>query len=540
MESKTVKSLVSSVSVKIPTSGKEWVQGKEVIFYHIECQADGVTWTIKKRFSDFETLNTNLKKSHSDLPSMPGKTLLPISKPDDIEKRRMGLEKFLEGLVSRQDIYSNKDYLDFIEAESHKPELAVNPIENIGEFSQVLMAYRDIIFSSDRSLCFAALSDPKVTSRLDSYIANLKLPWDSEPDPKDDGTLAVGKLEAWIKDPDSASPFLYKKLWIKHFKSQAIILEYCEEMRFVATGLDSGVVSVLELSKDTPTKYNEIINKPLHNGRVIRIMIQLHKAKETAWMYSLGEDKMLKITCLRSFETVHNVYASTRVPCDIAINFATNIGYVTDKDGFLNVIDFGCSPPFVRQFIKTGCEGPIRALATDFEEGRIFVSGFDDSKVHMMRIDNPKDSNSPIIKSVTVKGTREARTMFYHKQRKELFVGHQNGLISVLSYKEGWENLVLSAKIHFGNINCIKFLPKSGESSGEAFNKENMTFKSSLTQDILVTASNDRFCRFWTLPETFIKQPESQTALIMSTVEGTANLSSSPPKIRDDSDNDED
>src|SRR3990167_2334367 len=536
MEGKSLNPLLSTATVKIPNHGKEWVQGKEVMFYHIECSVQGVAWTVKKRFSDFETLYNTLKKSHSDLPTMPGKTLLPLSKPEDIERRRQGLERFLEGLVGRQDIYSNKDYLDFIDAETYRPELAVNPIETVGNFSQVLMAYRDILFSSDRSLYFAAVSDPKVTSRLDSYIANFKLPWDNEPDPKTDVSLAVGQLECWAKETQNPSPFVYKKLWVKQFKSQAIILEHCEEMRYVATGLDSGHVSVLELSKDTPSKFNEILNKPLHQSRVLRIFIQIHKAKESAWMYSLGEDKVLKITCLRSLEAVHTVYASTRVPCDMAINFTHSIGYVTDKDGFLNVVDLATNPPYVRQFVKTGCEGPIRALAADFEAGKIFVSGFDDGKVHMMKVENINDSNSPIIKAATVKGTREARTMFYHKKRKELFIGHQSGLISVINFEKDFESLVLSAKIHLGNINSLRLLPSISSASDEAFDKNNITFKSSLTQDLLITGGNDRYCRFWLLPETFVKPVAVDTNTALSTVEGAQTLQS-PARIRDDSDN---
>jgi PX domain len=539
MEKSSVNPLLATAAIKVPKYGKEWVQGKEVIFYDVECAVQGVSWTIKKRFSDFETLYTNLKKSHSDLPALPGKTILPISKPEDLEKRRSGLEKFLDGLVSRQDIYSNKEYLDFLEMETYKPELAVNPIETVGSMSEVLMAYRDIVFSSDRSMYFAAVSDPKVTSRLDSYIANFKLPWDNEPDTKSDVTLAVGQLEAWIKDADSASPFIYKKLWTKQFKSQAIRLEYCQEMRYVATGLDNGHVSVLELSKATASKYNEILSKGLHSSRVIRINIQMQRSKDSAWMYTLGEDKMLKIVCLRSQETLHSVYASTRVPCDMVINFASCIGYVSDRDGFLNVVDLASNPPFVRQFIKTGCDGPIRALAAEFEEGKIFVSGFDDGKVHLMKIDNINDSNSLIVKSVTVKGTKEARTMFYHKQRKELFIGHQNGLLSVINFTEGKESLLLSAKIHLGNINSMKLLFASSLPSEEGFDKNNITFKSALTQDLLLTAGNDRYCRFWLLPNTFLKSDLIESSKCMSTVEGTIMLNPSPARIRDDSDNDE-
>ena len=53
-------------------------------------------YKLEKRFSEFDNLNKNLSKLFNNLPKIPGKTLLKLSKNDDLEKRREGLDLYLK------------------------------------------------------------------------------------------------------------------------------------------------------------------------------------------------------------------------------------------------------------------------------------------------------------------------------------------------------------------------------------------------------------------------------------------------------------
>jgi PX domain len=53
-------------------------------------------FVLDKRYSEFNQLNTQLKKIFADLPNFPSKTIFDISKnPEELERRRMLLEKYI-------------------------------------------------------------------------------------------------------------------------------------------------------------------------------------------------------------------------------------------------------------------------------------------------------------------------------------------------------------------------------------------------------------------------------------------------------------
>lgn len=92
-------------------------------------------WTVKRRYKDFDRLhNFILKRSTSpmlsnylnvrstlrhsrnseSLPSMPGKTLTPISSPQEIDVRRRGLEEYLERLLAIPSVIDSYEFKSFI------------------------------------------------------------------------------------------------------------------------------------------------------------------------------------------------------------------------------------------------------------------------------------------------------------------------------------------------------------------------------------------------------------------------------------------
>ena len=82
-----------------------------------------------------------------------------------------------------------------------------------------------------------------VMSRLDAYITNLKMPWESEKGEL--ATLPVGIVECWIKDSEGD----YKPSWSKTYNSQAICVYWDHITRTISVGLDSGSINFLNVSK---------------------------------------------------------------------------------------------------------------------------------------------------------------------------------------------------------------------------------------------------------------------------------------------------
>lgn len=77
-----------------------WDNGKETVFFVISVNCAGHEFTLKKRFKKFDELKEKLSKTHDNLPELPSKSMLKITKAIDLDKRRASLEKFLKVMLN--------------------------------------------------------------------------------------------------------------------------------------------------------------------------------------------------------------------------------------------------------------------------------------------------------------------------------------------------------------------------------------------------------------------------------------------------------
>jgi len=103
-----------TIEASIPNYVKEFIQGKETTFYVINLKANKNKWELKKRYSEFATLRTELMEQHGNIPDMPRKTMFSLKRTDQFESRKNGLEIFLQKCVARQDLYSNEAFVEFL------------------------------------------------------------------------------------------------------------------------------------------------------------------------------------------------------------------------------------------------------------------------------------------------------------------------------------------------------------------------------------------------------------------------------------------
>jgi len=82
--------------------------------YTILVKTNKRIWEIKKRYSDFHNLNSTLKKNNTkNLPKLPKKAIFNSEKI--IKERKIKLQRYLNNLLLRDDIYSLDSIFDFIE-----------------------------------------------------------------------------------------------------------------------------------------------------------------------------------------------------------------------------------------------------------------------------------------------------------------------------------------------------------------------------------------------------------------------------------------
>jgi hypothetical protein len=89
---------------------------KKYILYTILLKSNTKNWEIKKRYTNFDELHDKLvAKKISNLPKLPPKKLFMTEK--GIQERQSKLLKYLETLLSRDDVYKINEVLEFIAIE---------------------------------------------------------------------------------------------------------------------------------------------------------------------------------------------------------------------------------------------------------------------------------------------------------------------------------------------------------------------------------------------------------------------------------------
>lgn len=165
------------IEVEMPGFVTKTIGKKEVVFFNITLRLNKNHWKLEKRFSEFDTLQKQLKQWIPNQPEFPGKTLFRKKDDQFVINRKCKLELYLRKLLERDNILGIEEFIKFLEIDQHASFLALNQINLLGRIDQEKLGYRDVIHLPDKKMYFAASADTQVASRFDSYINNTKFLW---------------------------------------------------------------------------------------------------------------------------------------------------------------------------------------------------------------------------------------------------------------------------------------------------------------------------------------------------------------------------
>lgn len=122
-------------------------------------------------------------------------------------------------MAKRTDIRSDPQFREFFELDSHNTStLYFSPIK-IAETDQMPIGVRDFIYVNDKAWMFVALSDMKLTSRLDSYLTNVNLPWEKKR-PENITFATVGALLFYRVGVEAdGKTWNFTRLWAANYPS---------------------------------------------------------------------------------------------------------------------------------------------------------------------------------------------------------------------------------------------------------------------------------------------------------------------------------
>jgi len=269
------------------------------VYYQIELESnpDGDTsWKVERRFNEFYSLNTELSKHFGSLPSIPGKTLFPLTSHDVLTMRREALQKYLKALVKRRDVYSNREFNSFLELDQNLQEVQIDSLKMISVARHAMFGFRDVVLLSNGSF-FAAAGEMDVSLRIDSFIpASLnsilkqgdKAKTSSKPTGK-----AFGSAEYWKRSLDNT--FIpYSCSWKATVGSQAICCSYSKNLNLFSVGLDNGSLLIYSLNSGDQ-EFEEIFAERIHKKRIMSIYLR----KNTEDLVSISEDRNLSVFSIK-------------------------------------------------------------------------------------------------------------------------------------------------------------------------------------------------------------------------------------------------
>ena len=347
----------STLQANIISFSEKFINQKRETLYRLNCQSlyTNKKWSMEKLYSDFENLHNSLLQVISDPPQLSGKSIFKVTTLDGLTQRQNLLQEFLHECCLRKDVISTDAFKDFLDLEKQAPELLLNRPTLLSEFNKLPLSVQNFIYLEDDGIIFMICSDMDMKSRIEAYITNTNLPWES----KGQTHISVGAFFAFKVLFNPEKGFKFEKAYAKSFPEQTGSLSWNREANTIHIGLDSGKITFYKLNPDSNfTQYEQYIDFKPHKEKVTGIMYD----ESTGYIYSVSMDKKFYIT---EIGYLNNPSEILEGPCGFT-------GLYEDKDnhriflvnemGMVFVYLTQNFPPLLVNNIQLSNEAPIKNI----------------------------------------------------------------------------------------------------------------------------------------------------------------------------------
>ncbi|CAD8049374.1 unnamed protein product [Paramecium sonneborni] len=488
-----------SINVTIPS----YKQESSNVQYVIEIKTrNKQQWLITKRYSQFEDLHKKLILIFQDLPELPKKafiTFLVGKSKEQLEERRAGLEKYLQLLIVRREIYHSNLLRDFLQLEQCEEIIPPNLIHS----TKTIMGIRDVSLS-DQGVMFLLQADMSVLNRVDAYVNNMKMPWnDEETEVK---TIPVGLVECYIKQEEGE--FSYKRLWTKEYNTQAICMFYEPITCTLLIGLDSGNINFIKVSeKDSFQKYEQSIEIEIHISRIMGLFYR------NGQIHSVSKDTHYKVIDMDQGGLKSDFSIGKHELTFLTYNEQRKISVVGNRNGQLYILNIKPVQPIVMLSVDTNTSF-IRGLVLDYQKNYLISVSYDDGVICVLDVGKCLQDNIGKIKT-KIQAKIKTREVQWSSKRGELFIGNDDGTVTIYNALDLQPQYVLKA--HEKAITKLIWQEST---------------------QILITGGKDEFIKWWHFPKKWKAGDQDEQAkskqLIEAKMENILKLQNQNQKIDSD------
>jgi WD40 repeat protein len=258
--------------------------------YTVRALHEGRSWILNKRFSEFATLHELLRKRLPSVPDLPAKSVVRQFSSDYLESRKQMIQSYLNDLTNRRDVLNCPETWAFFGLADNvvgfrQSGSTTEPVQ-AAEVHEAAFGIVDFAYDPIQGLLLIGATDISWTSRMDTKITNIKLPWEPAAP-----NLPTSQLSLWRQ---SGSDLRFEMVFMCRYTASmsCVALSGLREKGVCICGLGDGTVGVASL-KSSPGVNTTEATLPLlrHTAGVAALAFD----DQEQWVISASKDNSLKI-----------------------------------------------------------------------------------------------------------------------------------------------------------------------------------------------------------------------------------------------------
>ena len=422
------------IGITIKSFSEKYINKKTVTFYEVEVTSHITqnVWSVQRRYNEFKNLHASLSKIYVNLPQIPGISFFKITSEEQLNKRKIDLEKFLRDCVQRKDIFLNTDFRQFLELEKNAPEVIANDVKVKYDYKKLPLGVRGFIVVPHREIMCVCCSDMNIISRADSMLSNFSFPWEKKK--KSNSHIPLGAAFIYQCKPDPNEIYKIHKIWAKSFPIQTGVIFWEDKNEMYCVGNDDGKIHVFKaVPKTHYLQMDTVCELTFHTNRVMGLALD----PETMNLYSCSTDKGFYVTDLKN-PNFTNMLIETNTSGYTNLIYDSNNKriFLTNEEGILSIYTTTIYPPNMVNKLMTSSMSCIRAAFLD-TVNNLFFTGSINGKICIMNLGTPgKERLISEMSSFSI-GKMKIRVCVVNPKRNELMTGDQIGRVTVWSLKTG-------------------------------------------------------------------------------------------------------
>ncbi|KAM3128486.1 WD repeat and FYVE domain-containing protein 2 [Paramecium bursaria] len=402
----------NKIFVGIP-SYKTFEKGaeNEIVLFLIDINIVSVVpYRVEKRYSDLYDFDTILQSQFKYLNKIPGKTLLKIKESTKIDKRRIKLERYLQDLCKRMDVFSSAIFAEFFDFKTFAPQFIYEPFLQKYKLQGPSFIVRDFKLSNDENSIILVSAQKNPIKQVDAFFRN-----------RDKLTTTLGSVELYVFTETGL-----KQKWKRDYAFNIFCMCWEEMNELLLLGLENGTIEHIQLNNQ---EIKEVRSFQQHESRINGVYID----KRINLIHSISKDFFYKIFSADQPSKQYNLNLKEELWA-ITVCDTRYISIIGSKKGTIQIFDISQGEPKLLSKLNISVRNWIRQISID-PKGYAFIA-CQEGSLQIIEIGKPgKEKYSKL--NIQVRTNPDTRCVEFVDQNRFILIGDQEGFIQIYSAVTG-------------------------------------------------------------------------------------------------------